>query len=170
LDLKYSLYAADRRASQLSAGINLGKDSISAINLMEVSMKLDQVHKKHKECASYLAALWKAALKCKRSSSGAEVDQWLSLFDSTSNAICQTKKSYEELLLKFPGSVSLHRDYAHFCEVILNDQAKADQQIRGADILENDSAVGDDNQSQSRSNPSSATSHETLQRKYMDSW
>ncbi len=43
---------------------------------------------------------------------------------------------YEELLEKFSGSASLHLDYANFCEVVLNDEARAGKYRQGADILE----------------------------------
>ncbi len=43
---------------------------------------------------------------------------------------------YEELLSKFSGSASLHLDFAHFCEAVLNDEARARKYRHGAEILE----------------------------------
>ncbi len=43
---------------------------------------------------------------------------------------------YEELLSKFSGSASLHLDFAHFCEAVLNDEDRARKYRHGAEILE----------------------------------
>ena len=43
---------------------------------------------------------------------------------------------YEELLEKFPGSTSLHCDYAHFCYVVLNDEVRAESLRERAALLE----------------------------------
>ncbi len=43
---------------------------------------------------------------------------------------------YEELLSKFSGSASLHLDFAHFCEAVLNDETRARKYRHGAEILE----------------------------------
>ncbi len=43
---------------------------------------------------------------------------------------------YEELLSKFSGSASLHLDFAHFCEAVLNDEVRAHKYRHGAEILE----------------------------------
>ena len=47
-----------------------------------------------------------------------------------------TVQCYEELLSKFSGSASLHLDFAHFCEAVLNDEARARKYRHGAEILE----------------------------------
>ena len=48
---------------------------------------------------------------------------------------------YEELLEKFPGSSSLLAEYAHFCDNILNDEAKAEKHRERAALLENASGM-----------------------------
>jgi hypothetical protein len=48
---------------------------------------------------------------------------------------------YEELLSKFSGSASLHLDFAHFCEAVLNDEARARKYRHGAEILETGALV-----------------------------
>ena len=41
-----------------------------------------------------------------------------------------------ELVEKFSGSASLRRDYAEFCDIVLNDFEKAEMHRHGADLLE----------------------------------
>ncbi len=41
-----------------------------------------------------------------------------------------------ELVDKFSGSASLRRDYAEFCDIVLNDSDKAEMHRHGADLLE----------------------------------
>ncbi len=41
-----------------------------------------------------------------------------------------------ELVDKFSGSASLRRDYAEFCDIVLNDFEKAEMHRHGADLLE----------------------------------
>ena len=43
---------------------------------------------------------------------------------------------YEELVEKFSGSASLRRDYAEFCDIIINDFDKAELHRHGAELLE----------------------------------
>jgi hypothetical protein len=45
-------------------------------------------------------------------------------------------QSYEELLVNFPGSIALHREYANFCEVVLSDFEASAKHLSGAEALE----------------------------------
>jgi hypothetical protein len=51
------------------------------------------------------------------------------------------RQAYEELLDKFSGSSSLLSEYAHFCDVVLNDEGKAETFRERAALLE--TASGD---------------------------
>jgi 3-phosphoglycerate kinase len=46
------------------------------------------------------------------------------------------RQCYEELIVKFAESASLRRDYAAFCDIVLNDAAKAESHRHAADLLE----------------------------------
>ncbi len=43
---------------------------------------------------------------------------------------------YEELVQKFSGSAYLRRDYADFCDYVLNDARKAENHRKHAELLD----------------------------------
>ncbi len=43
---------------------------------------------------------------------------------------------YEELLVNFPGSIALHREYANFCEVVLSHFEASAKHLSVAEVLE----------------------------------
>eukprot|EP00291_Cryptomonas_curvata_P018387 CAMPEP_0172175116 /NCGR_PEP_ID=MMETSP1050-20130122/14040_1 /TAXON_ID=233186 /ORGANISM="Cryptomonas curvata, Strain CCAP979/52" /LENGTH=1264 /DNA_ID=CAMNT_0012847165 /DNA_START=652 /DNA_END=4446 /DNA_ORIENTATION=+ len=172
LDLKYALYSVDRKALNYEAGIGLGQDSMSAINMMEVTRKLEHARKRHQECIALLRGLWKMAEKSKRESTLTMADNVLAAFAKTSETVSQTQKMYEDLLLKFPGSMSLHREYANFCDIILSDFDQSAKYQSGAEVLEAGDIGNhyDETRSIVKSVQSSTSSHRSMQRHFVDSW
>ena len=179
IDLKYTLYAVGRKAFQQDAGTSMGQDSISAINLMEFSAKMSAVRKKHVECIATVKTIWKLASKAKREEHSIVLAKELIFaFSAAAEAMAQTAQKYQELLEKFPGSASLRLDYASFCDVVLNDDVRADSLRHAAEGLE----TGDEGGSgpaveleevksrTSKSNSSSNISHRTSQRLFVASW
>uniref|UniRef100_A0A7S0MNW7 Uncharacterized protein n=1 Tax=Cryptomonas curvata TaxID=233186 RepID=A0A7S0MNW7_9CRYP len=97
------------------------------------------------------------------------VEDLITQFDNVSHLISHTDKCYVELVDKFSGSASLRRDYAEFCDIVLNDFDKAEMHRHGADLLES----GDDIQDagdESRSRSSSNVSIRSAQRNFIQSW
>jgi hypothetical protein len=46
------------------------------------------------------------------------------------------QQCYEELVQKFAGSAYLRRDYADFCDCVLNDARKAENHRKHAELLD----------------------------------
>mmetsp|Transcript_60944 Transcript_60944/g.163478 ORF Transcript_60944/g.163478 Transcript_60944/m.163478 type:complete len:1605 (+) Transcript_60944:68-4882(+) len=175
LDLRYVLYAVERRAFQDNARMSVGKEGLSAINLMEFSSRTSLARRNHKMCIVLLKKLWKTALKFKEQASNASAKSLIEGLYSVISLIFETTSMYEELVHKFPGSTSLRHDYAHFLDSVLNDPPRAEHEHRAAAVMEAGSSRTEEEKfdpinTVAISTTSGTLSYRSIQRLYVLSW
>mmetsp|Transcript_60945 Transcript_60945/g.163498 ORF Transcript_60945/g.163498 Transcript_60945/m.163498 type:complete len:1287 (+) Transcript_60945:1924-5784(+) len=155
--------------------MSVGKEGLSAINLMEFSSRTSLARRNHKMCIVLLKKLWKTALKFKEQASNASAKSLIEGLYSVISLIFETTSMYEELVHKFPGSTSLRHDYAHFLDSVLNDPPRAEHEHRAAAVMEAGSSRTEEEKfdpinTVAISTTSGTLSYRSIQRLYVLSW